>query len=83
MKISFKAYLAQAEVAAKNEREKNFGIATKKWRSAYFVAPNQQERDWSYARAEHCFKRAVEEKIITIKKAREFDFKEFIEGRDD
>lgn len=83
MKTSFKACLDMGEIAAQHERKGEFAFAATKWRGAFQLAPNQAEREWAYARAEYCFKRGVDEKLIAIKKTRELDFKQFMEGKND
>lgn len=80
MKTLLRVYLEQADNAAQHEREEKFAIAATKWRSAFHIAPNEKERDWTFARAEYCFKRAIENGQIAIKKTRQLDFQQFMES---
>lgn len=79
MKLSFRAYLALAEQAASFERDEEFDLAAGKWRTAYHISPNKTQGDWSYTRAEYCFKRAIEEGLIAVQETRQLDFKRFME----
>lgn len=79
MKTSVRVYLESASKARKSEIEENFLEAAKEWRNAWRVAAPKVHINWSYARAEFCFKRAIEKELIAIKKTRELDFKQFME----
>lgn len=83
MKTSIRVYLENAELAGKNEQTGDFKAAADQWRTAWRVANCNNHKNWSYCRAEHCFKRAVDEKQIAIKRSRKYDFDRFMEANND
>ena len=79
-KLAIKTYLDHAQHAKESEQQGNYGLAAKQWRSAWIAAPT--ETNWSFARAEYCFKKAIEEGQIKLEKTRQYDFKQFMEKCD-
>lgn len=82
-KARFQSYLDHANPAKESEQQSNYGLAAKQWRSAWIAAPTETQTNWSFARAEYCFKKAIEEGQIKQEKTRQYDFKQFMGKRDE
>lgn len=82
-KLAIKTYLGHAQHAKESERQGNYGLAAKQWRSAWIAAPTETQTNWSFARAEYCFKKGIEEGQIKQEKTRQYDFKQFMGKRDE
>jgi len=78
MRTKFIAFRTASETAAEAERAKQYLKAAQFWRKAYQLAPIPDE-DWCFARADHCFKAAIDTGSIKVRKSRQLDFKEFLE----
>ena len=81
-KLVIKTYLDHAQHAKESEQQGNYELAAKQWRSAWIAAPTETQTNWSFARAEYCFKKAIEEGQIKLEKTRQYDFKQFMGKRD-
>lgn len=82
-KLAIKTYLDHAQHAKESEQQGNYGLAAKQWLSAWIAAPTKTQTNWSFARAEYCFKKAIEEGQIRLEKTRQYDFKQFMGKRDE
>lgn len=78
MRTKFIAFRTAIETAAEAEREKQYLKAAQFWWKAYQLAPTPDE-DWCFARADHCFKAAIDTGTIKVRKSRQLDFKDFWE----
>lgn len=78
MRTKFTAFRKASETAAEAERAEQFLKAAQLWRKAYQLAPTPEE-DWCFARADRCFKAAIETGEIKVRKSRQLDFKVFWE----
>lgn len=67
MRTKFIAFRTASETAAEAERAKQYLKAAQFWRKAYQLAPIPDE-DWCFARADHCFKAAIDTGSINGKK---------------
>lgn len=46
---------------------------------AYIYHLDKGDEDWCFARADYCFKAAIETGSIKVRKSRQLDFKDFLE----
>lgn len=79
MRTKFIAFRTASETAAEAECAEQFLKAAQFWRKAYQLDPSTLEEDWCFARADRCFKAAIDKGEIKIRKSRQLDFKEFWE----
>lgn len=79
MRTKYIAFRTASAAAAEAERTKQYLKAAQIWRKAYQLAPSTQDEDWSFARADHCFKAAIDTGAIKVRKSRQLDFKDFLE----
>ena len=66
MRTKFIAFRTASETAAEAERTKQYLKAA-------------QDEDWCFARADYCFKAAIDTGAIKVRKSRQLDFKDFLE----
>lgn len=78
MRTKFIEFKTAIETAAEAERAEQFLKAAQSWRKAYQLAPTPEE-DWCFARADRCFKAAIDTGAIKVRKSRQLDFKDFWE----
>ena len=78
MRTKFIAFRTASETAAEAERAEQYLKAAQFWRKDYQLAPTQEE-DWCFARADRCFKAAIDTGEIKVRKSRQLDFKDFLE----
>ena len=71
MRTKFVAFRTASETAAEAERAQF-------WRKAYQLAPSTPDEDWCFARADYCFKAAIDTGAIKVRKSRQLDFKDFL-----
>ena len=79
MRTKFIAFRTASETAAEAERTKQYLKAAQFWQKAYQLAPSTPDEDWCFARADYCFKAAIDTGAIKVRKSRQLDFKEFWE----
>ena len=79
MRTKFIAFRTASETAAEAERTKQYLKAAQFWQKAYQLAASTLDEDWCFARADHCFKAAIDTGSIKVRKSRQLDFKEFWE----
>ena len=80
MRTKFIAFRTASETAAEAECAEQFLKAAQFWRKAYQLAPTSTpEEDWCFARADRCFKAAIDKGEIKVRKSRQLDFKDFLE----
>ena len=79
MRTKFIAFKTAIETAAEAEREKQYLKAAQFWWKAYQLAASTQDEDWCFARADRCFKAAIDTGAIKVRKSRQLDFKDFLE----
>ena len=79
MRTKFIAFKTAIETAAEAERAEQFLKAAQFWWKAYQLAASTLDEDWCFARADHCFKAAIDTGAIKVRKSRQLDFKEFWE----
>ena len=79
MRTKFTAFRTASENAAEAECAGQFLKAAQFWRKAYQLAPSTLEEDWCFARADRCFKAAIDTGAIKVRKSRQLDFKDFLE----
>lgn len=79
MRTKFIAFRTAIAAAAEAERTKQYLKAAQIWRKAYQLAPNTPDEDWCFARADHCFKAAIDTGAIKVRKSRQLDFNDFLE----
>jgi raw score 9.41 len=79
MRKKFIAFRTAVETAAEAEREKQYLKAAQFWWKAYQLAASTLDEDWCFARADYCFKAAIDTGSIKVRKSRQLDFKEFWE----
>ena len=77
MRKKFIAFRTAVETAAEAEREKQYLKAAQFWWKAYPLAARTLDEDWCFARADHCFKAAIDTGAIKVRKSRQLDFKDF------
>ncbi len=78
MRTKYIAFRTASAAAAEAELTKQYLKAAQIWRKAYQLAPTPDE-DLCFARADHCFKAAIDTGEIKVRKSRQLDFKEFWE----
>lgn len=78
MRTKFTAFRTASETAAEAERAEQYLKAAQFWRKVYQLAPTPEE-DWCFARADRCFKAAIDTGAIKVRKSRQLDFKDFLE----
>ncbi|WP_232086134.1 ANR family transcriptional regulator [Haemophilus parainfluenzae] len=78
MRTKFIAFRTASETAAEAERAEQFLKAAQSWRKAYQLAPSTPDEDWCFARADRCFKAAIDTGAIKVRKSRQLDFKDFL-----
>ena len=79
MRTKFIAFKTAVETAAEAERAEQFLKAAQFWWKAYQLAASTLDEDWCFARADHCFKAAIDTGKIKVRKSRQLDFKDFLE----
>ena len=77
MRTKFIAFRTASETAAEAERAEQFLKAAQFWQKAYQLAPSTPDEDWCFARADYCFKAAIDTGAIKVRKSRQLDFKDF------
>ncbi|EGV05760.1 hypothetical protein HMPREF9952_0812 [Haemophilus pittmaniae HK 85] len=68
MRQKFLAFDRACETAAEAERTRLFFKAAQYWRTGYHLAPCKSDADWCFARADYCFKAAIDTGAIKVKK---------------
>ena len=79
MRTKFIAFRTASAAAAEAERAEQFLKAAQFWRKAYQLAPSTPDEDWCFARADRCFKAAIDTGAIKVRKSRQLDFNDFLE----
>ena len=79
MRTKFIEFKTAIETAAEAERAEQYLKAVQFWRKAYQLSPSTLDEDWCFARADHCFKAAIDTGSIKVRKSRQLDFKDFLE----
>ena len=79
MRTKFIEFRTAVETAAEAESTKQYLKAAQFWREGYQFTSNTLDEDWCFARADHCFKAAIDTGAIKVRKSRQLDFKEFWE----
>ena len=74
MRTKFIAFKTAIETAAEAECEKQYLKVAQFWRKAYQLAPSTPDEDWCFARADYCFKAAIDTGAIKVRKSRQLDF---------
>lgn len=77
-KRTIQNYLERAKTAKTYEQQQHYVDAVRCWREAWKAAPTETQRNWSYARADFCFKCAVGQGAIKSKRGRQYDFLVFM-----
>ena len=83
MRTKFTAFRTASETAVEAERAKQYLKAAQFWRKAYQLAPSTPDENWCFARAEHCFKAAIDTGSIKVRRSRQLDFQAFWEQEND
>lgn len=81
MRTKFTAFRTASETAAEAERAKQFLKAAQFWRKAYQLALSTLGEDWCFARADRCFKAAIDKGAIKVKKKQTVRFQGFFGER--
>lgn len=79
MRTKYIAFRTASAAAAEAERTKQYLKAAQFWRKAYQLSPSTLDEDWCFARADRCFKAAIDTGAIKVRKSRQLDFKDFLE----
>lgn len=81
MRTKFIAFKTAIETAAEAEREKQYLKAAQFWWKAYHLAASTLDEDWCFARADRCFKAAIDTGAIKVRKKQTVRFQGFFGER--